>query len=934
MAGIQAPSDEPRRHCYPWKERPVTPNPLARMLASFRLRSVGSVVVLGALAGAMTIGSLGQSGRASSDLNLSGGTAWFADRQAGYATLLDGATRTRVSYKQVAAEGDDIDVVQSGVESGAGAYVVDHTTGEVTPIDGATLGVGKPAFFGRGDKDLTVVSNGAATWVIERAGTLAAVVNPLTLQLLGNTQSISPVISVPLETADGTLWTVGDGGYVSSFAAGVRHSITRPADGRVTSLAEADSRPVVVDAAGRRYLVLDPATGGVSRSVSVNFPEPAAMAVVGSGTSPYVAAVGISDGDIQVTDINTHWSQTVGVGNVGDGFGTPVFSGDRIFVPDYEHDAVAVAQVVDDHLSLVGYVGVGVSHFDLLVYGGSVWFDDPATDVAGVITPDLNAYALDKLGGTGTGTKVGSLKKSLPVPTPFSSTGGGSNGRTAPHGTNAPPPPAGGPSPSPPTAAPSGGTSPVIGFTWFPATVYVGQKVTFSPTTRTAKVYQWIFPGGSPSAVNYVSSPSVRWSQPGVYTVELVTTEHGQSPPVASQAITVYATAAGNRPNTTTTPTSPTTKVTTPPTTKVTTPSTTKVTTKVTTPPTTKVTTPSTTKVTSPSCQGAPQTVQAGKTLANLRPPANCDLVSFDVKGAAGGSAIVNGAGATAAAGGKGAELQLKDYHVSSTDTFTIAAGGAGQSVTYNANVGGAGAAGAGGPNGGGAGGAAGISGGGGGMSYVEILTANSDCSKPPCFLLIAAGGGGAAVGAPGGSSGANGANGAGNEDGGISGQAGGAGGTTGFPNGRPGNPGAPLVGGVGGAALATGANLGGGGGGGSGLAGGGGGGGASSSGPSGSGTVDGPGGGGGGVDWTQMGGVTTQDGVNSGPGSVVITWSSSSAGGSQAASFKSQAASFKSSPALLPRNLVTLGGVLVLAAWDRRRRRRPETTRDRPGSS
>ena len=71
-------------------------------------------------------------------------------------------------------------------------------------------------------------------------------------------------------------------------------------------------------------------------------PEPASMAVVGSDTSPYVAAVGISDGDMQVTDINTHWSQTVGVGNVGDGFGTPVFSGDRIFVPDYEHDAVAV----------------------------------------------------------------------------------------------------------------------------------------------------------------------------------------------------------------------------------------------------------------------------------------------------------------------------------------------------------------------------------------------------------------------------------------------------------------------------------------------------------------------------------------------------------------------------------------------------------------
>ena len=69
--------------------------------ASMRMRPVASVVVIGALVGALAVSSLGHRGSSSSQLQLNAGTAWFADVAAGTASLLDGATASRVTKQYV-----------------------------------------------------------------------------------------------------------------------------------------------------------------------------------------------------------------------------------------------------------------------------------------------------------------------------------------------------------------------------------------------------------------------------------------------------------------------------------------------------------------------------------------------------------------------------------------------------------------------------------------------------------------------------------------------------------------------------------------------------------------------------------------------------------------------------------------------------------------
>src|SRR5262249_46794091 len=143
--------------------------------------SVSAVVVLVGLVGAVTVGSLGHRGTSSSHFSMNSGGAWFADRQAGFASELDGPSSTRLASTRVSSPGDRVVVSESGDQSGAGAYVADQSTGTVSRIDGAALQLSPvtPARFSAGsDPDLAVLSNAKATWVIDHNGADAVQVAP------------------------------------------------------------------------------------------------------------------------------------------------------------------------------------------------------------------------------------------------------------------------------------------------------------------------------------------------------------------------------------------------------------------------------------------------------------------------------------------------------------------------------------------------------------------------------------------------------------------------------------------------------------------------------------------------------------------------------------------------------------------------------------
>jgi Fibronectin type III domain len=532
---------------------------------SRRLSMVASVVIVGAVVGSLTVSSFGHHGSVSSQLELNPGTAWFADAATGQASLLDGATASRVSVQEVSAQGDAIEIVQSGTQSDSGAYVINHSAGSITRIDGATLSPGHPVGFSpAGDANLAVASNPAATWVIRQDGTLAEEIDPATLTPLGAPQRYSSTGTPPVETSDGSLWTAGAGGYIYSYAADTARTRTHPAPGRF-SLVEADSRPVAADITTGEAVILDPHSGQAARAVAFN-PPGSAPIISGSGDAPYLISVDPVHAELQITDLNTHRSSgTAVIGDPGSGYGPAVINGNLIFVPNQDQQAVVVAEIEHDQVNILGQIGVGDRHFGLLDYNGSVWFDDPATNVAGVISADLTAWVIPKTGGTGAGHRVGQLgpihlTDGTTIATHKAKPGGGLTPVQPAHPAG--PTPAqpthpvgsvvshGGPSsstgPTPTSTAPTtthttpAPPAPVPGFTWTPTSPHVGQVVTFTDTTTGAHhIFQWTFPGASPALSN-AASPTETWSQIGTYNVTLVVTNNGQSYPVEQQ-VTVSA---------------------------------------------------------------------------------------------------------------------------------------------------------------------------------------------------------------------------------------------------------------------------------------------------------------------------------------------------------------------------------------------------------
>ncbi len=531
---------------------------------SRRLSMVASVAIVGAVVGSVTISSFGHHGSVASQLELNPGTAWFADAASGQASLLDGATASRVSVQSVSAPGDAIQIVQSGTQSDSGAYVINHSTGSVTRIDGATLSPGQPVGFSpAGDASLAVASDPAATWVIRQDGTLAEEIDPAALTPLGAPQRYSSTGSSPVETPDGSLWTAGAGGYIYSYAAGTARTRTRPAPGRF-SLVEADSRPVAADVTTGAAEILDPGSGQVARSVAFN-PPGSTPIISGSGGAPYLISVDPVHAELQITDLNTHRSSgTVVIGNPGSGYGPAVINGNLIFVPNLDQQAVVVAEIEHDQVDLLGQIGVGDGHFGLLDYNSSVWFDDPATDVAGVISADLSAWVIPKAGGTGAGHRVGQLgpihlTDGATIATHKAKAGGALTPVHPTHPTGLTPAQTthpvgsvasgGAPSSSTGTTSSTAPTTthttlappaPVPGFTWTPISPHVGQAVTFTDTTTGPHhIFQWTFPNAGP-ALSSAASPAETWSQVGTYTVTLVVTNNGQSYPVEHQ-VTVSA---------------------------------------------------------------------------------------------------------------------------------------------------------------------------------------------------------------------------------------------------------------------------------------------------------------------------------------------------------------------------------------------------------
>jgi YVTN family beta-propeller protein len=540
------------------------------------------------LIGALAIAMLGRNGTPSTDLALTSASAWFPSPNTGSVALIDGTTVTRTADVPVAAKGDLIETVQSG----SGAYVVDHTSGQVWAVDGAMLRASSPIRLGNpGDSFVGVRSNGQVTWTIGTGGTEAQQRVPQSLSPLGSAVPFpGHATAAPILGEDGSLWLI-DGGLLRSFRDGMMRTSAELTGVTRSALVMASGRPLVLDLVRHRAIQIDSHSGQPIRETRYDSADPAALVTGSSSGAPRVLAVSPTEGSLLVCDLGAKgcWQISLGEPSSDDRYGQPVAWGPYAYVPDYQAGTVIMVDMGTRVVTARPLVDVSGGHFGLLAYHGYLWFDDTAADKAGVVTRQ-GGTAVSTSGGESIGAKVtprhgrqatdqsgpgrATAQGSLPNSSANrASTGSAQTGSsiisrsTAGRATTGTPnrgtpnrvipnratpnratPNSGTPKSGTPgtgSASPAGGgigsVTLTAAFTWSPIQPAAGNLVDFKDTsTRTPTAWQWTFDNGtSQPGTSTSQNPTYRWANPGTYQVTLVVTRSGTTATSVRNQITV-----------------------------------------------------------------------------------------------------------------------------------------------------------------------------------------------------------------------------------------------------------------------------------------------------------------------------------------------------------------------------------------------------------
>lgn len=313
---------------------------------------------------------------------LGSGTAWLPSYRVGQLTLLDGSTAEVDGQVQVAAAGDTVDAVQYG----STAYAVDRTTGTVRRVDGATFQAGTPATPIADARDgLVAYPSGTDLYVLDTDRGVLALTDAQTLAPQGNPRPVSAGSAV-LDGA-GRLWTLDPAtGAVVGYEHG--QATVRAQVGGSGPLVLAGGVPVVVDDRTGTASVLDPSSGAPRRTVALGTRTGERVQASGSASAARLYVVG-ARGVLGICDLDGASCDTaVPIGTPGDRLGTAVESGDRVFVPDYTSGQVWVVDVSGVRVVAKPAVLAPGTTFQLLDRDGVVFFNDPDSEHAGVLTLD------------------------------------------------------------------------------------------------------------------------------------------------------------------------------------------------------------------------------------------------------------------------------------------------------------------------------------------------------------------------------------------------------------------------------------------------------------------------------------------------------------------------------------------------------------------
>jgi uncharacterized repeat protein (TIGR02543 family) len=360
---------------------------MARVLASRRLRGllagIGTLVVV---AGLVALGV--RSGYPSDRPKLLSGAAWLASSQAGQLTLLDGSSVEVAAQVQVAKRGDQVDVVQQA----ATAYAVNRSTGSIRRVDGATFDVTPPANpLPEAGAGLRAFAGPDALYALDSGRGVLTSADPVTLADRGAPVPLATTVSPQAAALDdaGRLWVLDadSGDLVWIDHKGQRHSRRGVAAPRAGLLVLADGAPVVVDTQRRTATQLDPGDGATRNVVNLDLRPGDQLQVSGSPHSPTLYVVA-NRGVLSICALSsTACDSAVPLGTAsGNDLGQAVESGGRLFVPDFGSGTVWVVDLGRARVVTQAKVLDPHTHFQLLTRDGVVFYNDPNSEHAGVIS--------------------------------------------------------------------------------------------------------------------------------------------------------------------------------------------------------------------------------------------------------------------------------------------------------------------------------------------------------------------------------------------------------------------------------------------------------------------------------------------------------------------------------------------------------------------
>ena len=364
-----------------------------------RLRAGAASAVALAVAGAGLVAAGIASGYAPAAVRQAVGQVWLASSAVGQVTLVDGSTGDVAARLPVAPAGHGLVVAQSDAD----ALVADRASGEVLRIRGAThdTAPGRVRPLPNAASSLSVFAGHGAAYVVDAEQGTAVGVDPDTMTASGRPVSVAASLDpdgVAVDAA-GRLWAVDAAtGDLVRLDGGGKRTWRRVATAGAGEVVLAGGRPVVVDRARSGAVAVDPESGRVTAAGCLVMDRDEPVAFGGSSTGDLVFTAAGRRGVLLVTDLAAGTcDRVVLLGEEGLDLGRPVESNGRVFVPDHASGRVFVVDLATDRRVAVPQVlPARRSAFELFSRDGTVFYNDPGSDQAGVILLDGRVRRVQK----------------------------------------------------------------------------------------------------------------------------------------------------------------------------------------------------------------------------------------------------------------------------------------------------------------------------------------------------------------------------------------------------------------------------------------------------------------------------------------------------------------------------------------------------------